>query len=96
MNDQQLPELLEAHWPREQVLALFDDLAAGASIQHVQLRTKSSDSTADLATAREAFSANQALAVQVRYHFDGEDWSDTIMAGTETCKIIRNRLPTLP
>ena len=89
-----LPELLQADWPKEQVMALFSDLAAGAIVQQVQLRTDSSDQGVTLAEAEAAFAADQARAIQVRYLFEGELWSDTILPGNPTTKIIRNRLPS--
>jgi hypothetical protein len=90
----ELPELLEAEWARDQVLQLFIDLAAGAEVLHVQLRTSSSDQRASLAEAELAFAQGTARAVQVRYRFEGELWSDTILPGDPTTKIIRSRLPS--
>jgi hypothetical protein len=92
-SSQPLAELLQAIWPHEKVLALFSDLAAGAEVQHVQLRTKTSDSTVTLADARAAFAYGDAIAIQVRYLFEGEHWSDTIMPGVPHTSIIRSRLP---
>jgi len=89
-----LPELLQAEWSKDQVLQLFADLAAGADVQHAQLRTASADRTTTLTTAKAAFVAGEAQAVQIRYRFEGELWVDTIMPGDPTTKIIRNRLPT--
>jgi hypothetical protein len=88
-----LPELLQAEWAKDQVMALFADLAAGAQVRHVQLRTPAADVTVTLADAEAAFDAGQAVAIQVRYVYQGELWSDTIMPGDPTTKIIRNRLP---
>ncbi len=94
MNENEpLPELLQAEWPRDQIMALFADLAAGAIIQEVQLRTGSSDQAVSLADAEASFVADQARAIQVRYLFEGELWSDTIIPGDPNTKIIRNRLP---
>ena len=95
MNENEpLPTLLQADWSRDQVLALFADLAAGAIVQQVQLRTTSSDQPVTLADAEASFVADQAKAIQVRYRFEGELWSDTIIPGDPTTKIIRNRLPS--
>jgi hypothetical protein len=93
-DDFQVPELLQAEWAKDQVMALFADLAAGADVQHVQLRTDSDDRTVTLTEAESAFSSGIARAIQVRYRFENEWWSDTIMPGDPTTKIIRNRLPT--
>jgi hypothetical protein len=89
----ELTELLQAEWAHDQVSQLFLDLAAGAKIEHVQLRTSSGDKAATLAQAEAAFVAGSAKAIQVRYRFDGELWSDTIFPGDPTTKIIRSRLP---
>ncbi|MDG2223625.1 MAG: hypothetical protein P8L85_19745 [Rubripirellula sp.] len=96
MNDQPLPEILQAEWDADQVRQLFADLSAGAQVEHVQLRTDEADATVDLAQAGAAFSAGAARAIQVRYLFENEMWCDTIMPGDPTTKIIRNRLPDAP
>ncbi len=91
-----IAEILQAEWARDQVLQLFADLAAGADVQHVQLKTSKMDATVSLATAESAFANDQAHAIQVRYRFESEMWCDTIMPGDPTTKIIRNRVPSLP
>ncbi len=90
----ELSELLEAEWASDQVQQLFSDLAAGAEVQHVQMRTASEDRQATLAEAESAFVERQAKAIQIRYRFEGELWSDTILPGDPTTKIIRSRMPT--
>lgn len=91
--DVPLPEILQAEWDRDQVLALFADLAAGAEIQHVQLRTEATDQSVTLPVAEASFVSGQARAIQVRYRFENELWGDTILPGEPTTKIIRSRLP---
>ena len=93
MTDPPLPEILQAEWSSDQILALFLDLNAGAEIQHVQLRTETADATVSLADAEASFGCGEARAIQVRYRFEGELWSDTILRGDPTTKIIRSRLP---
>lgn len=95
-NNEPLPEILEAEWAKDQVLQLFADLAAGANVQHVQMKSLQSDATVSLANAQAAYANDEAIAIQVRYMFDGEMWCDTIMPGNPTTKIIRNRLPVVP
>lgn len=92
-SEPELTELLEAEWARDQVLQLFVDLAAGAEVQHVQLRTPIGDRRATLAEAESAFKDCSAKAIQVRYRFEGDLWSDTILPGDPTTKIIRSRMP---
>ncbi|EMI53967.1 hypothetical protein [Rhodopirellula sallentina] len=94
MNDD-LPEILQAEWAKDQVMQLFADLSEGADVQHVQLKSSKTDATVSLADAARSFAENDAQAIQVRYLFEGEMWCDTIMPGDPTTKIIRNRLPTL-
>lgn len=92
-DDEELPEILQAEWARDQVLQLFADLSAGADVQHVQLKTSQSDASVSLETAQAAFASDQATAIQVRYRFENEMWCDTIMPGDPTTKILRSRLP---
>jgi len=92
MSLQDSSELLQARWSTAQVLDLFADLATGAEVRHVQLRTSSADRTVTLADAEAAFTAGEASAIQIRYRFDGQQWSDTIMCGAAEHTIIRNRL----
>lgn len=92
-NNEPLPAILQAEWAEDQVMQLFADLSAGAEVQHVQLKSATSDGTVSLAEAANAFAAGQAQAIQVRYAFDQETWCDTIMPGSPTTKIIRNRMP---
>lgn len=93
-NNIPLPEILQAEWAKDQVLQLFADLAEGADVQHVQLKSSTTDATVRLEVAAMAFAADQAQVIQVRYLFEGEMWCDTIMPGTPTTRIIRNRIPT--
>ncbi len=92
-DDEALPEILQAEWAKDQVLQLFADLAAGADVQQVQMKSPVTHASVSLATAAAAFAADEAQAIQVRYVFEGEMWCDTIMPGNPTTKIIRNRLP---
>ncbi len=87
-----LPELLQAEWGRDQVMALFQDLRDGAEVKHVQVRTSSSDRAASLAEALQLFISGEATAIQVRYNYDDQYWIDTILPGDPTIKILRNRL----
>ncbi|MCA9192264.1 MAG: hypothetical protein KDB03_10890 [Planctomycetales bacterium] len=94
MNENEsIPEILQAEWSQDQVLALFADLSQGAEIEHVQLRTPSADQTISLAEAQSLFVQGCATAIQVRYMFEGEMWCDTILPGEPTTKIIRTKLP---
>jgi hypothetical protein len=92
-NNFSLPEILQAEWAKDQVLQLFADLSEGAVVQHVQLKSSTTNGTVTLAVAEAAFAADRAQAIQVRYRFQDDVWCDTIMPGSPTTKIIRSRLP---
>ena len=87
-----LPEILEAEWGNDLMMELFSDLKNGAEVSHVQLRTANGDAAVSLEQARDAFLAGTAKAIQIRYRFEGESWSDTIMPGEPTTRIIRTKM----
>ncbi len=90
------PEILEAHWDREQVVQLFHDLSEGANVQHVQVRTvsdsRSQDQAVTLLEAKELLEKDEARAIQIRYDFDGQNWCDTLMVKPDEVHIIRTRV----
>lgn len=89
------PEILEAHWDHDQVQSLFDDLQAGAQVEHVQVRCmtdgKPSDRTVTLHEAQQLLETKVAKAIQIRYRFEQEQWCDTLMVLPDSVKIIRTR-----
>ncbi len=89
----ELPDLLQAEWPPEQVEQLFNDLEAGAEVQHVQVRTAAADSKTTLAEALKLLQSSEAKMVQVRYRFEGATWCDTLMPLGELTRIVRSQLP---
>jgi len=96
--DHHQPEVLEAHWDRVQVHALFDDLKQGAEVSHVQVRSTSSnnrpaDATVTLDQAREMLDDNLAKAIQIYYEYDGKSWCDTLMPTSDTIHIVRTIVP---
>lgn len=78
-----LPELREGLLDAAQVELLFADLGAltqviailekGGAQEHAQ------SGDANLAAARDRLLARQIRAVQVRYLFDGAEWTDTLL-----------------
>lgn len=98
VQDETQPDLWQADWQPEQVLALFADLAMGADVQHVQIRCPGEhgvdDRAATLGEAQAMFAEGQAQAIQIRYRFEGESWSDTIMPAPGHASVIRCRLPS--
>lgn len=91
-SESNFPELLQAEWSQSQLLALLADLATGAEILHLQLRTTAQEKQATLEEVSESITTGIARAFQVRYLFDSELWCDTVLLGSPTSKIIRSRL----
>lgn len=89
------PDVLEAIWDREQIEALFADLAAGATVTHVQVRTSAagppSDAAVSLDEAKQLFDERRALAIQIRYDFQRQQWCDTLMVLPVGVRIVRTR-----
>lgn len=48
-----------------------------------------------LEQARRSFLSGEALAIQIKYHFDGEVWCDTLLPAPVATKIIRTRAGTI-
>lgn len=44
-----------------------------------------------LATARQLLAARSIRGLQLRYHYDGADWWDTLMAAGDSFRIVRIR-----
>lgn len=87
------PEVLEAHWSREQVLALFADLARCAEIKRVQVRANRgqgmNNAATTLAEAERTFADGVAKAIQIHYEFDHQSWCDTLMVFPDHIRVIR-------
>ncbi|GAA4443530.1 hypothetical protein [Novipirellula rosea] len=96
LDPNETPEILEAHWDREQVVQLFHDLSEGANVQHVQVRAASDGRAADqsvtLLEAKALFEQGEARAIQIRYDFDEQNWCDTLMVKPDEVHIIRTRV----
>ena len=89
-----LPDVLEAHWDREQIDALFNDLAAGAEVRHVQVRRATDQGPQDIAVPLEEAKAllddNATKAIQIHYRFDGQNWCDTLFTTADSIHIVRS------
>lgn len=96
-------EVYHDDWSVEQIEQLFLDLAEGAEVEHVQLKRKSesgatrSDPIADqqvsLREASDAFQRGDAIAIQIRYRFEGQVWCDTLMVREQDVRIVRTPIP---
>lgn len=89
------PEIFEAHWDREQVKDLFNELRSGAEVIHVQVRTMSANGLENHAVtldqAQQLLDDGGAKMIQIRYHFEGQGWCDTLMVMPQEIRIIRTR-----
>ena len=104
-SDPQEPtqEVYHDDWSTEQIEQLFLDLAAGAEVEHVQLKRTgpveplSLDSIGDqrvtLQEASDAFQRGDASAIQIRYRFEGQVWCDTLLVREADVRIVRTPLP---
>lgn len=94
-ESESLPEVLQAEWPRHQVLTYFGDLTAGAEVDHVQVRSRGPDGIEDRKTtlrqAETLFTAGDAQAIQIKYRFAGEAWCDTLLPQADGAKVIRSQ-----
>lgn len=90
-------EVYHDDWSYAQIEQLFLDLAAGAEVEHVQVRLADADRSADQAVtlqdASDAFHRGDATAIQIRYRFEGQVWCDTLMVRPSEVRIVRTPLP---
>lgn len=89
----QMPDMFEACWSIEQVQQLFADIMAGAEVEHVQVRHQVAaglkDQSMSISEAQQLFLEGRAQAIQIRYLFDGQKWSDTLMPQESDVRVIR-------
>ncbi len=74
---------------------LMRDLQAAAQVTEVREKSGpiayAAEGTITLETAIERLQSGQTRAIQVRYRFDGFDWTDTIMALPNGFRVVRCR-----
>ena len=91
MTQPTLPALQDSLLDDDTLAALFADLAALTEIQAVMVKGAGAREAAqagrELDTARTALAAG--AAVQLRYHHDGKDWSDTLIPQSQGTRIVR-------
>ena len=91
------PEMRDAVLSAEDIAALRNDLRAHAVVTSVmekgaaQLRANSSQPAHDLEPSIERLLTGEVRAIQVRYAFDGHDWTDTLMRLSEGFRLVRCR-----
>lgn len=89
-----LPELQDQRLDEATVAALFDDLAALATIVEVRLKAgprRAEAGAVTLAEARAAWEAGEVRGVQVRYTYAGDVWLDTLLRGPDGVRLVRMR-----
>lgn len=92
-----LARLTTADLDPEVLSALFSDLATLVEIDEVLIK---GDATAyagvtGLAEAQRAL-ADGARGIQIRYHWAGKGWLDTLMRNTNGVRLVRSPLPLPP
>lgn len=90
-----VPLLVEGLIDRPTLTRLFADLESAAVVTGVREKGGPAElaGAGELppAAARERLLAGTARAVQVRYTFDGHDWTDTVLAVPGGFRVIRCR-----
>jgi hypothetical protein len=90
-----LPELHEAVVPWATVDALIADVSAAAELEEVMVkrdpRRHAAQTEVDLAAARALLASGEAMAIQLRYRFQGAHWCDTLLRVGDGVRIVRMR-----
>lgn len=88
-----LPDLNDAIIDETTLAQLFADLEACTAIVEVQLKGGAEDYSTqgaiDLALTSELLRARKVRAAQLRYHFEGSMWCDTIVALPVGYRLVR-------
>lgn len=92
-----LPEMCEAVLSRDDVLALVADLQAHAQITGTLCKTAPQQQTPSdsipLETAVEQLFARNVTAIQIRYAYDGHEWTDTLLNTPTGLRLVRCQHP---
>lgn len=95
-----VPLMVEGVIDAATLRTLFADLAAAATVLGVQQKGSPTGYTSpDAVTAEIALTrllTGETRAVQVRYHFDGHEWADTILALPAGFRVVRCRQDAVP
>lgn len=92
-----LPELHSGDLDAETVGALFDDLERHAVILDVLVKAAPnrhvSGAALPLREAQALLAAREVRGVQIRYHWQGAEWRDTLMQLPTAVRVVRMRMP---
>lgn len=92
----ELPQLHNAVLQDAQLHQLLDDIEQCTELVEILPKFAacgmvSDHSAVSLARARELLSNREVRALQIRYHYDGADWWDTIMVQGDLFRVVRIR-----
>ncbi len=87
------PEMCEAVLSREEIQALVADLSAHTQILGTQCKAAPQQQTPPhnlpLESAIDQLFSRAVMAVQVRYRFDGHEWTDTLLNSPAGVRLVR-------
>jgi hypothetical protein len=90
-----VPLMVEGVIDRETLTRLFADIQSAGTILGVREKGGPAEyacgDTMPPAVALERLLAGTARAVQVRYQFDGHEWTDTVLATASGFRVVRCR-----
>lgn len=91
----ELPELHSSVLDLAQVEQLLADIEHCTELQEILPKYAAQahvlNRTVTLAEARELLASRQVRGLQLRYHYDGADWWDTLMVADDKFRIVRIR-----
>jgi hypothetical protein len=94
-NDARLPDLNEAILDAATLERLFRDLEVCTRITEIipkfAERQMVTEQTLSLEQARQLLLEGRARGIQIRYHYDGADWWDTLMRTPQGIRLVRIR-----
>lgn len=80
--------------------ALFGDLERHAAVASITGKASGGEYAGQVplahAEALEALLRRKVLGVQIRYHWDGKDWIDTVLVRPEGWRVVRINAPISP
>lgn len=88
-----VPDMVEALLNEQDLQALMHDLASLTVIQSIiskgGARQHAPAETMSLEAACDALRSRTVMAIQIRYQFESQDWTDTLMQTPQGIKLVR-------
>ncbi len=92
-----IPEMREMIFDEEQIDSYISDLKNFTKIESVQAKggetAYADESPLQLDDAFTALKSGTARGIQIRYHHNSFDWSDTVFRASDAYKIVRCQHP---